>query len=85
MGSWDAEAAMSRCILKQSELQRDHPRYRGRGGDGPGGDLLGNDLFLTLAAQKTIEEISAMLPPEAMQLIELVLARCNAAEEGGEV
>lgn len=40
---------------------------------------------MSAAAQKTIEEISAMLPPEAMQLIELVLARCNAAEEGGEV
>lgn len=47
-------------------------------------DLLGNDLFLTFAAQKTMEEISAMLPPEAMQLMELVLAQCNAAEEGGE-
>lgn len=48
-------------------------------------ELLGNDLFLTFAAQKTIKEISAMLPPEAMKLIELVLAQCNAAEEGGEV
>lgn len=47
-------------------------------------DLLSNDLFLTFAAQKTMEEISAMLPPEAMQLMELVLAQCNAAEESGE-
>ncbi len=47
-------------------------------------ELLGSDLFMTFAARKTIEEISAMLPPEAMRLMELVLAQCNAAEESGE-
>lgn len=46
-------------------------------------ELLSNGLFMTFAAKKTIEEISAMLPPEAMQLMELVLARCNAADESG--
>ncbi len=47
-------------------------------------DLLGNDLFLTFAVGKTIEEISAMLPPEAMQLMKMALAQCNQADEGGK-
>ena len=41
-------------------------------------DLLANDLFLTFAKVRPVMELAGMLPPEAMGLIDLVIAQCNA-------
>ncbi len=40
-------------------------------------DLMGNELFMLFAKERTITEISGMLPPEAMQLIHMVMQQCN--------
>ncbi len=41
-------------------------------------ELLENELFMQFAKERTIIEMSGMLPPEAMQLVQMVLQQCNA-------
>lgn len=44
-------------------------------------DLLENELFMMFAKERPIQELAGMMPPEAMQLIQMVIEQCNAAEE----
>lgn len=41
-------------------------------------ELLENELFMMFAKERPVSELSGMLPPEAMQLMEMVLEQCNA-------
>lgn len=41
------------------------------------GELLSNDLFMTFAKVRPVMELEGMLPPEAMGLIDMVIAQCN--------
>lgn len=41
-------------------------------------ELMENELFLMFAKDRPVMELAGMLPPEAMQLIDMVLASCNA-------
>lgn len=41
-------------------------------------DLMDNELFLLFAKDHPITDLAGMLPSEAMQLIDMVIAQCNA-------
>lgn len=41
-------------------------------------ELMENELFLMFAREQPIMEVAGMLPPEAMQLIKMVMEQCNA-------
>lgn len=41
-------------------------------------ELMDNELFLMFAKEQPIMEVTGMLPPEAMQLIQMVMEQCNA-------
>lgn len=41
-------------------------------------ELLENELFMMFAKERPVSELSGMLPPEAMHLMEMVLEQCNA-------
>lgn len=41
-------------------------------------ELLDNELFVMFAKERPVTELAGMLPPEAMQLIQMVIAQCNA-------
>lgn len=41
-------------------------------------DLMENGMFLMFSKERPIVELTGMLPPEAMQLIDMVIAQCNA-------
>lgn len=41
-------------------------------------ELLENDMFMMFARERPLTELAGMLPPEAMQLISMVLGQCNA-------
>ena len=41
------------------------------------GEMLENPMFMQFAKDRTILDISSMLPPEAVQLFEMILARIN--------
>ena len=43
-------------------------------------ELCENELFMQFAVNRTIEEISNMLPPESMALFTTVLDRLNQTE-----
>lgn len=45
-------------------------------------ELMENELFLMFAKERSVLELEGMLPPEAMQLIDLVLEQCNQEEAG---
>ena len=44
--------------------------------------LIENELFMMFAAERPIVEISSMLPPEAVGLIQMIMKACNDAEIG---
>lgn len=41
-------------------------------------ELMENELFFMFAKERPIIELAEMMPPETMQLIEMVMVRCNA-------
>lgn len=43
-------------------------------------ELMENELFMMFAKERPIVEIASMLPPEAMQLITMVMQECNKAD-----
>ena len=43
-------------------------------------ELLDNELFMVFAKERSIIELSGMLPEETMQLVQMVLKQCNADE-----
>ena len=43
-------------------------------------ELLENEMFIMFAKEKPIVELEGMLPEQAMQLMEMVIAQCNAQE-----
>ena len=45
-------------------------------------ELMENELFMMFAKERPIMELMAMLPPEAMGLIQMVMKACNDAEKG---
>lgn len=45
-------------------------------------ELMANEMFLQFAMEHTLNDMNEMLPPEAMQLMQMILAQCNAAEKG---
>ena len=45
-------------------------------------ELMENELFMMFAKERPILELQAMLPPEAMGLIQMVMKACNDAEKG---
>jgi alpha-L-rhamnosidase len=45
-------------------------------------ELMENGLFMMFAKERPIVELAGMLPPEAMQLIDMVIAQCNAEAAG---
>lgn len=41
-------------------------------------ELMENELFMMFAKERPLTELAGMLPPEAMQLVQMVLVQCNA-------
>lgn len=44
-------------------------------------DLMANEMFMMFAKERPLTEVVGMMPPEAMQLLQMVLVQCNANPE----
>ena len=44
-------------------------------------ELLANEMFIQFALGHTLNDMNEMLPSEAMQLMQMILVQCNAAEQ----